>query len=129
MIDRKEFFRAMLIALRHALVTFEWPEAVGRAIHLVPSLLRAYRHKATILSEMRLAACEKCPFFYAPLKTCGSPLGSKETEWYNGNTNRTEQAGCYCYMPVKVRDPQSVCWLHEQGVDDMGWATDLDGKL
>jgi len=59
----------------------------------------------------RSAACRACPVFYKPLQTCGSPLDKD-----------TRGLGCYCYLPEKVKLPESRCWLDEHSPHrDYGW--------
>jgi len=52
------------------------------------------------LWEKRLAKCAGCPVFYAPLRSCGSPLV------------QGKYTGCYCHMPTKARY-ECDCWAYE----------------
>lgn len=58
-----------------------------------------------------LRTCYKCPLFYKPLRTCGSPLDKK-----------LDGLGCWCYMPEKAAMAQASCWLdiHAPG-NTTGW--------
>lgn len=60
----------------------------------------------------RYRTCRKCPVFYAPLRTCGTPL----TKEFRG-------LGCYCSMESKSGIRDATCWaddsLHEPA--DFGW--------
>lgn len=63
------------------------------------------------LQQTRLEACRTCPIYYAPLQTCGSPLGPDP------------ELGCYCFMPSKSEWEQARCWLDEEQIADgeAGW--------
>lgn len=61
----------------------------------------------------RIRTCHRCPIFYAPLATCGSPLSKDLNEM-----------GCWCHMPTKAAIIDANCWTREQGIDD-GWSDDL----
>jgi hypothetical protein len=50
-------------------------------------------------------ACRRCPIFYHPLRTCGSPLDKD----FRG-------LGCYCSMEKKVGIKSATCW----GDDNLG---------
>lgn len=68
------------------------------------------------LCRARLESCRKCPIFFAPLQTCGSPL-------QDGPRVCGRQPGCYCFMPLKARY-ECNCWLWEEIQDhrlDPAW--------
>ncbi len=50
-----------------------------------------------------------------------------ELTWTNPETGKSEPMGCGCYLPFKnwlrVR-----CWLHEKGIENMGWPVELDSE-
>ena len=56
--------------------------------------------------QARMEVCRQCPVFYAPLRTCGSPLR-------RGSRVRNHPAGCSCYMPFKAKF-ECNCWLWEE---------------
>lgn len=62
--------------------------------------------------ERRLAACRRCPVFYAPLQTCGTPLKKDLRE-----------VGCWCNVEAKTLYADAKCWGDEQLGDecDFGW--------
>lgn len=62
------------------------------------------------IASLRLQVCRRCPIFYAPTQTCGSP--------FNKARVRGRPAGCLCFMPFKVKF-EGNCWLWEQAQDDM----------
>jgi len=70
----------------------------------------------TLASEQtarrRLAACEQCPIYDLKWKACGD--GQHRLK--NG-----DYVGCLCYMPFKVHLTHATCWLHEQGLTELGW--------
>lgn len=62
----------------------------------------------------RLACCHKCPFFFWPLATCGSPFADHP------------DAGCWCYEPVAARLADKQCWIDEEGIEsEYGWAASI----
>lgn len=84
----------------------------------------ALRGKAAVpreLSDLRLAICEKCPIFYAPLRTCGSALPGGARDEHGG------VVGCGCWMPAKARTLDN-CWLYDQahGQTICGWPASLN---
>lgn len=61
--------------------------------------------------------CFKCPLFYRPLRTCGSPLDKRLL--------RTE--GCWCNQDFKASMLEAECWLHnETGDRTIGWPAEGD---
>jgi hypothetical protein len=59
--------------------------------------------------------CEKCPIFYRPLRTCGSPLADDPS------------LGCWCQMDIKAKMSSAECWLreHETHRTAFGWRDGL----
>lgn len=51
------------------------------------------------LVKQRLAACQKCPVYYAKLRTCGSPLDKE-----------LEGLGCWCSVEAKSSILAATCW-------------------
>ena len=60
----------------------------------------------------RYRACNKCPIFYRPLRTCGSPLNKD----FRG-------LGCYCSLESKTGIKAATCWADDNlGTDStFGW--------
>jgi len=67
----------------------------------------------------RLNRCLICPVFCHELKTCGDARIS----------DREDPMGCFCYMPVKARIRDAVCWMQEPaqlGPEcDAGWPREV----
>lgn len=86
---------------------------IGKAFALWFGILR---HRGpTIpqnLYELRYHICERCPLFYAPLRTCGSPL-----------KRDLRRLGCWCYLPEKAKLLSAKCWIDDElgELDDLGW--------
>lgn len=57
----------------------------------------------------RYRTCKKCPVFYAPLRTCGSPF----LEYPN--------LGCWCQEEWKVRLLEATCFLDDTLGDAAHW--------
>lgn len=75
-------------------------------------------------ARQRLAACLRCPIYYAKLETCGTPL--QRGPDYNDENGKP--MGCYCHMPTKVTT-HCNCWMYDQTNGDLGWAKELnDGQ-
>lgn len=67
------------------------------------------RPKVSIdLFDRRLETCRRCPIYYAPLQTCGSPL-----KRYAGVPKEVSLIGCWCHMPTKARR-EANCWRYEE---------------
>ena len=60
----------------------------------------------------RYRCCKKCPVFYKPLRTCGSPLNKE-----------FRRLGCYCSMENKSGLKSASCWADDNlGADsNFGW--------
>ena len=58
----------------------------------------------------RNTCCRRCPIFYKPLATCGTPL-----------IRDLRDMGCWCHLPSKNGNIAATCWIRDQGVDDDGW--------
>lgn len=67
----------------------------------------------------RLNRCLICPVFCRELKTCGDAR----------IPDRDDPMGCFCYMPVKARIRDAVCWLQEPAqfgpTCDAGWPKEV----
>lgn len=64
----------------------------------------------------RLRCCQRCPVYYSPLRTCGSPLAS------------ITNVGCWCLMERKATLAQAKCWIDENEFEDYleyGWNHNL----
>lgn len=66
------------------------------------------------LVAVRMSACARCPIFFRPLRTCGTPIFKKDAD-----------LGCFCYMPLKARLSNATCWSRDKGVKDYGWPDEL----
>ena len=75
-----------------------WLSAIGAIPRVPPEMARE-----------RLEVCRKCPIFYAPTQTCGSPFSKARV--------RCRPAGCLCFMPFKVKF-EGNCWLWEELEDE-----------
>lgn len=60
----------------------------------------------------RMNICRKCPLFFEPLQTCGTPL-----------IKVLRGLGCYCNMEQKAKYVRATCWIDDNiGTDDhRGW--------
>jgi len=90
----------------------------------------------------RMEACRKCPLWFEPLSTCGTPLQGKSFFYVHteGDANSTDpyercpitfamQHGCWCHMPTKAKTEEN-CWLYDFNKGSMptgsGWPEDLN---
>ena len=64
----------------------------------------------------RVRACYRCPFFYKPLRTCGSPL-----------VKDLRDMGCHCNVIYAAAVMEKTCWYRDQTNDDteFGWDASL----
>lgn len=82
-----------------------WPRITGTS-RLFWNWLTGRIHWADpYTAASRYARCEKCPIFYKPLRTCGSPLDKE-----------LRGLGCHCSIPIKARLREATCW----GDDNLG---------
>lgn len=77
------------------------------------------RHKDHLLAEMRVNHCKtKCPVYFKPLGTCGSPLKRGD-----------DKRGCYCHMETKA-ELEDNCWAYDrdqgEGQNYFGWPQELN---
>lgn len=91
---------ALLVA---AVVSWTEPRT---ALTKILAALRSWRYLSRRVDAKtmwrRYAACIRCPIFYKPLRTCGTPL-----------TKELRGLGCYCNMEAKVLWEESTCWLED----------------
>lgn len=95
---------AILVACYGMLREFKnpWPRVRGFWFTIWDGL-RQPKTQATRY-EHRLAICRKCPIFYPPLQTCGSPLSEDPS------------LGCWCNMEIKAKLLHASCWTRDHGV-------------
>lgn len=83
--------------------------------------LRARRAHDKMVGELRTAICEKCDFYDAKWKTCGTP-----GETMGEPLGIKLKVGCWCYLPLANRDPEKDCYartndLHAPDGSPVGW--------
>ena len=110
-----EFVAALAVASFFTIIRgrFRW--------RMVPTLVDSVFLKAErvrpIAYYSRNAYCKRCPIFYEPLRTCGTP--------------RKGDDGCWCHTPTKNLG-HANCWAYDNG-KDYGWPAMLnsvvDGEL
>lgn len=63
----------------------------------------------------RMRCCFRCPLFYKPLRTCGSPLRKS-----------LRGVGCYCSMIFKASMIYGSCWIRTNApTSPHGWPAGL----
>jgi len=102
------FLRALWLAARRDAVQNGWRVLFWHGWNMLRAsarwLLKADARADADLVKSRLKhGCEGCPVFCHELNTCGDARIEADDE----------ALGCFCYMPVKARIKDSVCWLHE----------------
>lgn len=98
-----------------------WSRITGTSRMLWNWLLGNTHWADPYTAAARYARCEKCPIFYKPLRTCGSPL-SKE---FRG-------VGCYCSILIKKNIKEATCWGDDNLGEDFvyGWKNhDKSGRV
>lgn len=107
----RRFAAAILIALLYKTPDLSPRELWKSAVFLLRAFVPWPRRRVDRwLYYRRLRCCFKCPVFYAPLRTCGSPLNPGY-----------ESEGCACAMEVKAADPKATCFADEHDILDIGW--------
>lgn len=84
-----------------------WAALSGWIWHPTADSRRIYR---------RYRACRKCPLFYEPLRTCGTPM-----------IEDLRQIGCWCNMEAKVTIHNAQCAIDENGLQDTGYGWSAKG--
>jgi hypothetical protein len=113
---RIQLFLAVLVA------------AIGRLIREAADLRFALSVRTTVSPDMRHARLwycrNKCPIYFRPLGTCGSPLRRLWARIW-GIDNPYVRGGCDCHMPTKARI-EANCWAFDQGIHGVGWPVGLN---
>ncbi len=96
-------------------------DLLSQAPHLLAAL-RAPQGVPDELVQARLAVCRKCPVFFRPLQSCGSPLRE-----ILRRLRRLPKlpAGCFCHLPTKARLHEN-CWAYDERLPDLGWPAALN---
>lgn len=116
-IDRKLRLTAALVvaaafSLRHPIDSF-WK--VVAAFKLWFEFARHPESTPQWIYYQRMRTCFKCPLFYRPLRTCGSPL-----------TKELRDVGCFCSCEHKCSIADADCWAREHtDSDEFGWPDSL----
>ena len=80
--------------------------------------LKTGRAVGTRLVARRLSVCRKCPMYFAPLGTCGSPLFSFNIEGFRG---------CHCHCETKAGTKTNCpAYDHFKGRTIVGWPAALN---
>lgn len=103
-----EFLRALWLAGRRDAALNGWRVLFWHGWNMFRAsarwLLKADARADSDLVKSRLKhGCAGCPVYCHELATCGDARLKDDAE----------AMGCFCYMPVKARIKDSVCWLHE----------------
>lgn len=111
------FFCALLVGSIYRL--WKLVQATGtEAAGVWRALTNKHQYVSDELKAQRMAICRKCPLFFAPLQTCGSPL-------------RKTKDGCFCYMPLAA-GAYHDCYIFENGTlfsDEPGWPPNLNSSV
>ena len=74
---------------------------IGKAFGLWLGLVRHHEKRVSLRRlERRLETCRKCPIYFKPLQTCGSPV-----------IKRLRRVGCWCYCPESAKLNEKKCFL------------------
>lgn len=116
--------KSILFSLFQHFWTLSFGDAIADAFGAVRGVIRALLSRskdARTLGRIRTDACEKCEFYDAKWKTCGTPgetMGAPE--------GVRMKIGCWCYLPLANRDPEKDCWarsniIHSPDGSPVGW--------
>jgi hypothetical protein len=108
------FIAAVTVAIFFSLIRWDrpWRRASDAWRLLRASLGQPKVHP--LVFQARMAACKKCPVFYAPLRTCGTPIHKADAD-----------LGCWCALEAKNRLQAASCWARDRGVTEYGWPDSL----
>ncbi len=121
MLSKLQFLAALCVGASYRLWTLvraSWSEARGIWV----ALRSDHQYVSDEIKVRRLAVCRKCPIFYAPLQTCGSPLRKDASE------------GCHCYIPI-MAGTYHDCWAFENTYvapgnwAPSGWPSELNSSV
>ena len=105
----RRFFVAILLAAIYRMPHMSAREVFKSCRMLVRALLWRGPRCDRWAYFKRLRACHRCPLYFRPLSTCGSPL-----------MEGFESDGCHCFMPAKAADPNAQCWQDQELGDEAG---------
>ena len=103
-IRRRQFATALILAALYSTERF----GITDVLRIIWKLISSKSVPRGIMYFRRLRCCYRCPVFYLPTRTCGSPI------------SKTPELGCWCFMPKKAAQPGAECWIDEQGFEDYG---------
>lgn len=108
-----QFLGALIVGATYRLWTLV--KAIGSEVLGIWWALKAKQYVGDELKEKRIEACQKCPLFYKPLQTCGSPLAKDPSK------------GCHCYVPI-MAGAYHDCWKWERDLYDLEyqWPNELN---
>ncbi len=100
---------ALLVA---GIVSWRSPSLALRKIVAAFNSWRLFDTQADFWTKYRrYKVCRRCPLFYYPLRTCGTPLQKD-----------LQSLGCYCNMESKVGFEAATCWIDENNASQTyGW--------
>lgn len=125
--------KSILFSLYQHFRTLPLFDAIHDVVLAVRGVIRALfsRSKdAKVLSDARMAVCEKCEFFDETWQTCGTP-----GETIGGPLDMPPlKVGCWCYLPLASRDSEKDCWARMDDIvrEDgsmVGWPDELRPSL
>lgn len=70
------------------------------------------RDASRTLFIRRCLTCRRCPVFYKPLRTCGSPFSARP------------ELGCWCSW-LKNKNKSATCWIRTHTTAQAGWPSKL----
>lgn len=73
--------------------------------------------------QSRMDSCRACSLYYEKRQSCGQP---GET-FSDGDTERPQTLGCWCYLPLANRLQKKDCWARANDLD-RGWPENLRPK-
>lgn len=109
-----KFIAAIIVAIIGGIIF--WSRPFGRVRDFLLLMFNSISEQPVDRGhyDRRMYACRKCPVFYRPLMTCGTPF-------------RNRDLGCWCFTPKKNKLKLATCWLrtHEQHRSGYGWEDGL----
>jgi hypothetical protein len=109
MARNRRLFAAVMLAALFGFERFGVRQIARAAWLSFRSLLPTTKRIPRNVYFRRLRTCFRCPFFFGPLRTCGSPVSLEP------------HVGCWCNMERKAALRDAECWANVSTNYEFGW--------
>jgi hypothetical protein len=105
----KRFLAAVAIAAIFGMERMGLRDYLKAGWGVLRAMTMRHKNPQPEIHAKRIAHCEQCALYYAPLGTCNSPLAD------------SPEMGCWCHMKTKAQDPKATCWADDNTDLNIGW--------